>query len=244
MQKLILWIFKPFLRWVVKGKPIVLLDSNGSVFRSGAIVGIRIEHGEIPEMDIIHHGEFRPTSYKMMKGVRWNNSAKHLEVEADNAVETSRRRHADRVVEGRDDRAGDREAVEETPQHDQGSPSAPGPGAETDGGPHGESEGGVRPGHDEDSPSESDTGRADTPSENPIPSNPRHKGALKLPPYFRMGINDDIPPGVLICAAPDQTLHITRLPGYVGDLPTNSIIWGHTDTVAAIQVKAPTKRLN
>jgi len=61
---------------------------------------------------------------------------------------------------------------------------------------------------------------------------------------FRLGVNDSLPPGVLVAVSPDQALHITRLPGYAGALPDNSIIWGHTDTVAYIQGNTPTTKMN
>lgn len=240
MRNAILWAIRPFLKWVVQGRPVVILDSNGSIYRRGIIVGIRIAIGTFPEVDIVHEGEFDRTAYVSMKGLRWNQAAKHFELEAEHAVETSRRRHADRPLETGDHDPRDREEAPEASEHDQGTAREPGPLAEADGGLVGESPGRVRPGHDEDTPSESKAGGADAPRADTVAGDPRHTGAMS----FRLGVNDSLPPGVLVAVSPDQALHITRLPGYVGALPDNSIIWGHTDTVAYIQGNTPTTKMN
>lgn len=255
MRNVILWVLSPFLKWTTQGRPVAIVEPNGSISLRGVIVGLRIEMGSFPEVDIVREGTFKWTTFRCTKGIRWNPAAKHFELEAEHAVETSRRRRTGDPVETGDHDPRDREKAPEAPKYGQSPSREFGTPAASDGGFVGESAGRVRPGHNEDSPSESKTGRPDDPRTNTVSGGQRYKGALKplssegqdgtFPASaYRLGINDDIPPGTLIAVSPDQALHITRAQGYVGALPTNSIIWGHSQTVAFIQGRVPTTKIN
>lgn len=230
-----------FVRKAFKDARVAFLDRNRKIDHYGTVLGVRTPHKGFPEIDVQLDSEFFTRTYKIVRGIRWDRTAKHLELEPDDVVESTPGRTTDLAVESRHHRPGNREEVRSTPQHGQSAPSEAGPSATTNGGSHGESARGVRPGHDANPSSESKTGRADTPGTDTISGDPGHTGAVK-PFVFRMGVNDGIPDGVLIGAAPDQTLHITTLPSYVGGFPENTIIWGSSRTIESIRTHGPTTR--
>lgn len=241
MKRFLLWLVRPCLRWVASGKPVALIETNGSSYMEGRIIGIRVSPDAAPEIDVVPLGGsiHDCRTLKLYGGLRWNNAAKRFELERDNAVESRRRRPSDRDVESRDDHPGDRTSDRKAPEHGESPAEEPRPAPATDGGPHGESEGGVRPGHDADIPSEGHARGSDSPRKDTNPGSPGHQGAL-----IRLGENKAIPPGTLIGVTPDQHLHICHVTEYGGNLPDGSIIWGHPHTIGWIRGGVPNQAMH
>lgn len=228
MKRFLLWLARPFLRWGTTDKLVAIIDSNGSIYMEGRIVGIRVSLGSDPEIDVVPLGGsiHDCRTLKIYGGLRWNCVTKHFELERANAVESSRKRLPDCDVESRDDHPGNRTPDGETPEHSESETQASGPASAPDRGPHGESESRFRPGHDADIPSESGSRWADSPGSDKVSGPAGHQRAM-----IRLGVNEAIPLGTLIGVSPDQNLHIYHVTEYSWNLPYGSVIWGHPITI-------------
>lgn len=240
MKRLILWLIRPLLRLVVVGRQIAILEETGATLYEGQIVSLVIGPDNYPRVAVMPTGgSIQDVRRYEIRDIRWNSIAKRFETEADHAVERRPGHEPGGNVESRDDHPGNFQANAEASEHDQGPSQEPRPSGQANRGPHRESEGGVGPGHDADTSSEGQEERADDPVANPGLDPSRHQGAM-----IRLGVNPDIPPGVLIGVSPDQHLHITQVNTYSGGLPDGSIIWGNPHTIAWIRGNVPNHELH
>lgn len=241
MRRLFLWLIRPFLRWIVRGRPIAIKDEAGLVSVEGRMIGLRIAPGEPPEVEIMPLGSdiHGRRTFQVYGPLRWDFETKRFELEARHALERKSGPRPDSNVEVGDHYPRDRQAPGETPEHGQGPSEEPGPAASAHRRPHGESEGRVGPGHDADSSSEGEARKADGPVADSVADPARHQGAM-----IRLGVNPDIPPGVLVGVSPDQHLHIHQVNTYSGGLPDGSIIWGNPHTISWIRGNVPNHELH